>query len=58
MAEKQELEHEGFALVVLFGGIDPSVALELSEQCPSILLAYSSLDAISKHSCGLQAHVL
>lgn len=45
-------------LTVPFDKTGHSTAVKLSKQTHPILLASSSLDAISKHHCGLQDHVL
>lgn len=53
-----ESQRPPLSLTVPFDRTGHSTAVKLSEQTHPILLASSSLDAISKPRCGLQDHVL
>lgn len=60
MTKKQGLRDEGLLLPLEFPliGLIVLLLLGFQKQPHSIHLASSSLDAISKHSCGLQDCVL
>lgn len=54
---RAEARRSSLALAVLSHRVDHATALELSKRPPSILLASSSLEAVSKHSCGRRDRV-